>query len=65
MVVSPVFNPPNLQDQVPVFMSTSDRVAQLLPQALGALFIASYDSQGYGVGILTNLEMGNDYRTVN
>jgi hypothetical protein len=33
-------------------MSRSDRVAQLYPQALGSLFVASYDSQGYGGDIL-------------
>jgi hypothetical protein len=36
-------------------MYPSDRVAQLYPQALGSLFIASYDSQGYGGGIITSL----------
>jgi hypothetical protein len=30
-------------------------VAQLYPQPLGSLFIASYDSNGYGGGILTRL----------
>jgi hypothetical protein len=29
-----------------------NRVAQLYPRALGSLFVASYDSQGYGGGIL-------------
>jgi hypothetical protein len=33
-------------------------VAQLYPRALGSLFIASYDSQGYGGGILTRLHTG-------
>jgi hypothetical protein len=32
----------------PVFISPRNRVAQLYPQALGSLFVASYDSQGYG-----------------
>jgi hypothetical protein len=36
-------------------MSPSDRVAQLYPQAPGSLFIAFYDSQGDGGGILTCL----------
>jgi hypothetical protein len=36
-------------------MSPSNRVAQLYYQTLGSLFIASYDSQGYGGGILTLL----------
>jgi hypothetical protein len=35
-------------------------VAQLYPQAPGSLFV-TYDSQGYGVGILTRLHMGNCY----
>jgi hypothetical protein len=43
----------NVQGQVPVFISPSDRVAQLHPQALGSLFVASYDSQGYSGGIPT------------
>jgi hypothetical protein len=32
-----------------------DKVAQLYPRALGSLYVASYDSQGYGGGILTRL----------
>jgi hypothetical protein len=39
---------PNLEDQVTVFVSPRSRVAQYYPQALGSLFVASYDSQGYG-----------------
>jgi hypothetical protein len=38
---------PNLEGQVPVFITPRNRVAQLYPQALGSLFVASYDSQGY------------------
>jgi hypothetical protein len=45
----------NLEDQVPVFISPRNRVAQLHPQALGSLFVASFDSQGYGGGIRTHL----------
>jgi hypothetical protein len=33
-----------------------NRVAQLYPQALGSLFVASYVSQGYGGGIPTRLQ---------
>jgi hypothetical protein len=33
-------------------------VAQLYHQALGSLFVASYDSQGYGGGIQTRLHTG-------
>jgi hypothetical protein len=46
-------NSPNLEGQVPVFMSSRNRVAQLYLRALGSLFVASYDSQGCGRGILT------------
>jgi hypothetical protein len=49
----------NLQNQVSVFMTPSDRVAQLYPQALVSLFVAFYDWQGYGGGILTRLHMGH------
>jgi hypothetical protein len=41
--------------QVPVFITPGDGVAQLYPQALGSLFVASYDSQSYGGGILPRL----------
>jgi hypothetical protein len=43
---------PQPEGQVPIFISRN-RVAQLYPRALGSLFVASYDSQGYGGGILT------------
>jgi hypothetical protein len=42
---------PNLEGQVPVFISPKNRMTRLYPQALGSLFYASYDSQGYGGGI--------------
>jgi hypothetical protein len=44
---------PNLEYQVSVLMLHSDRMAQLYPQVLGSLFVAFYDSQGYGGGILS------------
>jgi hypothetical protein len=47
-----------LEDQASVFMSRSDRVSQLYPEALGSLFVAFYDSQGCSGGILTRLYMG-------
>jgi hypothetical protein len=46
----------NLEGQVPVIIFP--RVAQLYPQALGSLFITSYDSQGYGGGFRTRLHAG-------
>jgi hypothetical protein len=53
-----IWDSPNLEDQVPVFISPRNRVAQLYPWALGSLFVASYDSQGYGGGFLTRLHTG-------
>jgi hypothetical protein len=38
---------PNLEGQVPVFITATNRIARLYLQALGSLFVASYDSQGY------------------
>jgi hypothetical protein len=42
-----------MEGQVPVFISPRNRVAQLYPQALGSLYVASCDLQAYGQGILT------------
>jgi hypothetical protein len=55
---------PNLEDQVPVFMSPSYRVVQLYSQALGSLFAAYYDLKGFGGGILTRLYAGRKLITV-
>jgi hypothetical protein len=55
---------PNLEGQVPVFISPRNRVAQLYPRALGSLYVASYDSPGYGGGILTRLHTGCFWRTI-
>jgi hypothetical protein len=55
---SQIRDSPNLEGQVPVFISPRNRVAQLHPQALGSLFVASYDSQGYGGGIRPRLHTG-------
>jgi hypothetical protein len=49
---------PNLEGQVTVFISPRNRVAQIYPRALGSLSVVSYDSQGYGGGILIRLHMG-------
>jgi hypothetical protein len=53
ILLSQIRDSPNLDGQVPVYVSPTNRVDQLYPQALGFIFIASYDSQGYGVGIRT------------
>jgi hypothetical protein len=51
---------PNLEDQVSVLMSPSDRVAQLYPKASGSLFV-TYDLQGYSGSILTRHHSGPYY----
>jgi hypothetical protein len=48
----------------PVFIFPRNRVAQLYPQALGSLFVASYDSQGYGGGIRPRLHTGGSHELV-
>jgi hypothetical protein len=48
----------DLEGQFHVFISPRNRVAQIYPPALGSLFVASYDSQGYGGGIRTGLQAG-------
>jgi hypothetical protein len=47
-----------MEDKVPVFMSRSDRVDQLYPQAPSSLLVTFYDWQGYGGDILTCLDTG-------
>jgi hypothetical protein len=47
-----------MEDQVSIFMSPSDRMAQLYPQAPGSLFVSFYDSQAHGGVILTSLQTG-------
>jgi hypothetical protein len=56
---SQIRDSPNLEGQVPVFISPSHRVARLYPPALGSLFIASYDSQSYGGGIRPRFHTGD------
>jgi hypothetical protein len=41
-----IWDSANLEGQVPVFISTRNKVAQLYLRALGSLFVASCDSQG-------------------
>jgi hypothetical protein len=48
---------PHPQGPGPVFISQTNRVARLYPQALGSLVVASYNSQGYGGGIRPRLHM--------
>jgi hypothetical protein len=50
-----IWDSPNLEGQVPVFISPRNRVPQLCPRALGSLLVTFYYSQGYGGGIPTHL----------
>jgi hypothetical protein len=60
-----IWDSPNQKGQVSVFISPRNRVTQLYPRgALGSLFVASYDSQGCGGGILTRLHTGKLLMTV-
>jgi hypothetical protein len=63
ILLSQIRDSPNLEGQVPVFISPRNMVSQLYPQALGSLFLPSYDSQGYGGGIWTRLH--SSYLTKN
>jgi hypothetical protein len=48
ILLSQIRDYPNMEVQVSELISLRNRVAQLYPQRLGSLFVASYDSQGYG-----------------
>jgi hypothetical protein len=58
ILLSHIGDSPNLEGHVPVFISPRNRVVRLYLQAPGFLFVASYDSQGYGGGIRTRLQAG-------
>jgi hypothetical protein len=56
ILLSHIRDSSNMEGQVPVFISLRNRMVQLYPQALSFLFVASYDSQGYGRGNRTRLQ---------
>jgi hypothetical protein len=58
ILLSQIRDSPNLEGQVPVFLSSRSRVAWLYNQALGSLSVTSNDSQGYGGGIGPRLYTG-------
>jgi hypothetical protein len=58
LFLSQIGDTPNLEGQVPIFISPRNRVARLYSQALGSLFIASYDLQDYGGGVWPHLYTG-------
>jgi hypothetical protein len=61
ILLSQIRDSPNLEVQVPTFTSPMNRVAQLYPQALGYLSVASYYSRGYGGDIRPHLEINLYY----
>jgi hypothetical protein len=63
-LLSQIRDSPNLEGQVPLFISPRNKVARLYPQALGSLFVASYDSQSYGGGIRPCLHTGVGSRSM-
>jgi hypothetical protein len=60
ILLSQIRDSPIPEGQVAVFIFPRKRVAQLYPQALGSLFVAS-DSQGYCGAILTRLHWSPRY----
>jgi hypothetical protein len=58
ILLSQIVDSPNLEDQVPVFISPRNRVARLYPQALSYLFVVSYHWKGYGGVIRPRLHTG-------
>jgi hypothetical protein len=46
ILLSPFWDSPNLDGQMPVFIYPRNGVAQLYLWALGSLFVASYNPQG-------------------
>jgi hypothetical protein len=51
ILLSQIRDSPNLEGQIPIFISHRNRVARLYSQVLGSLLVASHESQGYGGGI--------------
>jgi hypothetical protein len=58
ILLSQIRDSAKLEGQVPVFISLRSRMARLFPQAVGSIFVAYYDSQGYGGGIRPRLQTG-------
>jgi hypothetical protein len=57
ILLSKFLRTPNMEGQVPVFISPKQG-GPVIPPGTGFPFVASYDSQGYGGGILTRLHTG-------
>jgi hypothetical protein len=59
ILLSQIRDSPNVEGQVPAFISLRNKVAQLYPQALGSLVVGSFHSQGYGGGVRPRLYTGS------
>jgi hypothetical protein len=59
ILLSQIRDCPNMEGQVPVFISPRNRVARLYPQILDYFFVASYYSQGYGWGMRSSRYFGS------
>jgi hypothetical protein len=53
-----IWDSPNLGGQVTISISLRNMVAQLYHRSVASLYVAFYDSQGCGGGILTRLHTG-------
>jgi hypothetical protein len=62
--LSQIRNFPNLEGEVSVFISPRNRVARLYTHALGSLFVASNDSQGYDGSIHTSHNWTTSFRYI-
>jgi hypothetical protein len=60
ILMSEISDYPNLEGQVPLFISPRNKVAQFYPKALCSLSIASCDSRGYDGGFRTRLHLLQD-----
>jgi hypothetical protein len=60
ILLSQIRDSPNMEGQVPVFISPRNRMAQLYPRHWVSHFVASYYSLGYSGGIRTRLHTGTD-----
>jgi hypothetical protein len=58
ILLSQIRDSSDLEDHVPVFIFPRNSEARLYPQALGSLFIASYDSYCHGGNIRRRLHTG-------
>jgi hypothetical protein len=58
ILLSQIRDYPNLEGQVPEFISPRNRVAQLYHQTLGSIFVAPHESHAYSGGIRTRFHAG-------